>query len=233
MKTSKSKLDVRAQLPLSPFSNYSSSHGVTSNPSHLISTTTMDASAEPLPVAQASPQDAVAETEAPQDSKPATSESGTHTPITNSIPLSLSAGADPWADPVVSIPDEAPRPAAGGNPWSNTDDDAGGFAGSSAALSPGLNAATSALSVEDYGLVKLGHEARKYWAFKEGYTNLNNGKFCARKASCMRSYCCKADACSTLAGSFGACPKPVLEAFKALNDKAEETPDVSYTMSFL
>lgn len=147
----------------------------------------MDASTEALPVVSAPSEDAAPSTaaaEAAPATKPST-ESGAQTPISNSIPLSLSAGADPWADPVATIPDEAPRPAASGNPWSN-DDDAGGFAGSSTALSPGLNAATSALSVEDYGLVKLGHEARKYWAFKEGYTNLNNGE-CREVAGWKRS----------------------------------------------
>jgi len=32
-------------------------------------------------------------------------------------------------------------------------------------------------------------------------------------------------------GSFGSCPRPVCEAFKALQDKAEEQPDVSHNIS--
>ncbi|PWN36719.1 PLP-dependent transferase [Meira miltonrushii] len=52
----------------------------------------------------------------------------------------------------------------------------------------------------DYDLPKLGKPAARYFNFKPGYLNLNNG-------------------------SYGACPQPVMEYVKQLLDQQEETPD--------
>ncbi|KAK0561072.1 hypothetical protein OC861_005992 [Tilletia horrida] len=50
------------------------------------------------------------------------------------------------------------------------------------------------------GLEKLGHSCARYWSFKPRYTNLN-------------------------AGAFGACPNPVVQAYKDIQDEIESAPD--------
>lgn len=86
-------------------------------------------------------------------------------------PLSMSAGADPWADP-------APAAATPGVP------SAGASAAATSAANPwATNAAAPQTDVGTLGLEGLelggyprfGHDAARFWSFKDGYTNLNSG----------------------------------------------------------
>lgn len=130
--------------------------------------------------------------------------------------ISMSAGADPWADPPVFAPHASEmRKPSRDNPWATgspapelvdgvqaadmtsfhepVHDDDGEAAKQKHYLVPDEHES-------GYDLPRLGKPAARYFSFKPGYLNLNSG-------------------------AFGACPKPVMDAFKALEDRQEEMPD--------
>lgn len=140
--------------------------------------------------------------------------------------ISMSAGADPWADPPAFTPhvSEMRKPARD-NPWAtgspvpetneveDSDVNSAKEKLQNLKTSDTINKADleqsepqrrySLIADEregDYDLPKFGKPASRYWSFKSGYLNMNNG-------------------------SYGACPQPVMEYVKQLLDQQEETTD--------
>lgn len=132
----------------------------------------------------------------------ATDGAGVGPPIlsANTPPQSMSAGADPWADPVVGALPGAVSSlrTTGDNPWATSSQTASPILGQSSesqhpsspkAKTEGTkfqesgrgekSSSTSALGEAtwgEYGLPKLGHAAAKYWPMKKDFTSLNNGE---------------------------------------------------------
>lgn len=140
--------------------------------------------------------------------------------------ISMSAGADPWADPPAFTPhvSEMRKPArdnpwATGSPVPEANEDQEGRVNATTERLQDLNTSANIANADaqihesqrkysltsderegDYDLPKLGKSAARYWSFKPGYLNLNNG-------------------------SYGACPQPVMEYVKQLLDQQEELTD--------
>ncbi|UZJ56896.1 hypothetical protein CBS101457_006216 [Exobasidium rhododendri] len=135
--------------------------------------------------------------------------------------ISMSAGADPWADPspaaAAAVVEGAVPPSKrrGDNPWASNIPDVAYLAEgktNAPVASEDTKGATAAVSKEaapvqdderwgEYHLPKLGNAVARYWSFKPGFLQLNNG-------------------------SYGACPKIVCDAYKSLQDRQEENPDL-------
>lgn len=118
-----------------------------------------------------------------------------------SAQMSMSAGADPWADPVVgALPGAVSNlKAAGDNPWATSSQTASPVLGSTneQMLTPSKHVDRHASSRDrgadekmadnnpplqeaawgEYGLPRLGHAARKFWLIKKDFTPLNNGEW--------------------------------------------------------
>ena len=76
---------------------------------------------------------------------------------------------------------------------------------------------------------EFGHVMRKFWSFDPEYVNLNNGwsrpinqphRISELKDRVVR------------AGSYGAPPRPVLEACRAITARIEENPDLFHRLEF-
>ncbi|CAO1621690.1 unnamed protein product [Jaminaea pallidilutea] len=121
----------------------------------------------------------------------------------------LSFGADPWADPPAGQSTSHREAGVGSNPWGTEEPSASsGSKLSSNTPRPPPGFPLELEGQEAPGFERFGKPCRRLWYHGDApphggrpYLNLNNG-------------------------SFGSCPKPVMEAFQALAQKAEENPDV-------
>ena len=100
--------------------------------------------------------------------------------------MSLSAGADPRADPpTFDVSQMSTKKPSSDNPWVEEQDNASQQAKSQ---NPGANETSQASgetnkkyfivredSGTEYDLPKLGHAVARHWAFRRGFLNLNNG----------------------------------------------------------
>lgn len=120
-----------------------------------------------------------------------TSQEAPEHPVPVTTPsISMSAGADPWADPppaaAMASGISASKRSGGDNPWaSNTPDLAAEAApfdsGSIPEGEEGRERSTTESFKQDerwgeYHLPKLGNAVARYWSFKPGFLQLNSGE---------------------------------------------------------
>lgn len=108
-------------------------------------------------------------------------------PVLETPSISMSAGADPWADPspvaaMASAISGSKRPARD-NPWASNTPDLGAegttFPSAEAVASRLEETQTQAHLDDRWGelhLPKLGNTLARYWSFKPGLLQLNSGK---------------------------------------------------------
>lgn len=95
-------------------------------------------------------------------------------PLVETPSISMSAGADPWADPsplAAAMASATSRPTRD-NPWATNTPDIG----KEAMTLPSIEASNQDDRWGELHLPKLGHSLSRYWSFKPGLLQLNNGE---------------------------------------------------------
>lgn len=105
--------------------------------------------------------------------------------------ISMSAGADPWADPspvaAMASAISTSKRTAGDNPWATNTSDVG-VTESSSSFPPRDTLTVKAVEQDlvmphqderwgEFYLPKLGNVLARYWSWKPGFLQLNNGKW--------------------------------------------------------
>jgi hypothetical protein len=95
-------------------------------------------------------------------------------PLVETPSISMSAGADPWADPspvAAAMASAVSRPTRD-NPWATNTPDID----RDAVSLPSIEASNEDDRWGELHLPKLGHSLARYWSFKPGLLQLNNGE---------------------------------------------------------
>lgn len=95
--------------------------------------------------------------------------------------ISMSAGADPWADPspaAVVASAVPPSKRSGDNPWaSDTPDLVSGDSQFKTEIDQTTDIPIDGERWGEFHLPKLGNAVARYWDFKPGFLQLNNGTY--------------------------------------------------------